>query len=380
MALLHMANKRFKNIEVAHVNYHKRSTALRDEKIVRKYCKDHKIKFHLLNVYPEEVKGNFQAYAREKRYQFFSKLCKKYSLDCVLIAHHKDDLIETYLMQLEKNIGVSHYGLASEITLYDTKILRPLLSFTKDELIDYCALNNIEYGIDESNLSNHYKRNQIRHSTIENMSDIEKDKVIDEINKKNKQLVLIEKKALSFIGKKNKYTVNEFVSFKYIKTSLRILFGDESDSFYNEMLRQIKECDKYLYTGDLYCISKEYGYIYVFLRPIDYCYKFNDIKQLKNNNYLYFKVSNKGASKEAVTISSNDYPITIRNVRKNDSITMRYGTKKINRFFIDNKILIQDRLSWPIVLNNKGIAILVPGIGCNIGHYSKKPNIYVIKL
>ena len=380
MALLHMANKRFKYIEVAHVNYHKRKSALRDEKIVRRYCKENGIKLHVLNVDPNKVKGNFQAYAREKRYMFFSKLCKKYNLDCVLIAHHKDDLIETYLMQMEKNMGVSHYGLASEITLYDTKILRPLLSFTKDELTDYCNLNSIEYGIDESNLTNHYKRNQIRHNKIEHMSDKDKDKIIKEINNKNKQLTSIENKALSFIGKKNKFTVNEFISYKYIKNVLRILFGDESDNFYEEMLRQLKTCDKYLYIGDLYCISKEYSYIYIFLKPLDYSFTFNNMKQINSKDYLYFRISKKGTSKDAVTITSNDFPLTIRNVRKNDSIAMRYGTKKINRFFIDNKVLVKDRLSWPIVINKKGIAILVPGIGCNVGHYSLKPNLYVIKL
>ena len=71
MALLDIVRNKKKYIEVAHVNYHKRDSAINDEKLVRRYCRKYKIKFHLLDVYPDEVKGNFQSYARDKRYEFF---------------------------------------------------------------------------------------------------------------------------------------------------------------------------------------------------------------------------------------------------------------------------------------------------------------------
>ena len=59
---------------------------------------------------------------------------------------------------------------------------------------------------------------------------------------------------------------------------------------------------------------------------------------------------------------------------------MRYGTKKINRFFIDKKIRYSERKTWPIMLNRNNEVILVPGIGSNVNHYSKKHNVYMLKL
>ena len=91
-------------------------------------------------------------------------------------------------------------------------------------------------------------------------------------------------------------------------------------------------------------------------------------------------MANKGKGVNGVTINKNDFPITIRTYQEGDFIKMRYGTKKINRFFIDHKISYYDRLTWPIVLNNKQEIILVPGLGCNVGHYSTKHNLFVIKL
>ena len=101
----------------------------------------------------------------------------EYKLDGVLVAHHKDDLIETYLMQRERG-SVSFYGLKEENTVRGVRVIRPLLNMSKAELIEYDREHDIEYGIDESNLGNDYKRNRIRHSTVEKMSAEKKNEII----------------------------------------------------------------------------------------------------------------------------------------------------------------------------------------------------------
>ena len=68
----------------------------------------------------------------------------------------------------------------------------------KSQLIEYCDQNNIEYGIDESNLGNDYTRNKIRHSQIEKMSLLEKLRLNEEIQKENIKLKTKEKKLLPF--------------------------------------------------------------------------------------------------------------------------------------------------------------------------------------
>lgn len=378
MALLDICRNKNIYIEVAHVNYHKRKSAIDDEKLIRRYCRKHKIKIHVLNDH-FDGKGNFQSHARDVRYQFYSDLCKKNNLDSVLIAHHQDDLLETYIMQKQKNIGVNHYGLAKNIIIKDVMVSRPLLNYSKQDLIDYCVVNNVEYHIDESNLKDDYTRNKVRHTIIDKLDKKERKKLLDEIkslnNQKKKELMILKPYL-----KKDSYTYKEFINIPYLNTYLRLLFPDKSEKYYTEIIRQLKQDENFkLIVEDKYLI-KEYGYINIFDKPADYEYIFNSFEELKCRRYEYFRIVRNADSFHCATVDEDDFPITIRNYRKDDYIEMKYGKKKINRFFIDNKIFLKDRLSYPIVLNKDGSAILVPKIGSDKFHYSRKPNLFVIEL
>lgn len=380
MALLDMARKEKIYIEVAHVNYHKRDTALRDQKIVKRYCDKYSIIFHLLNVKPNDVKGNFQSYARNARYKFFKEICNKRKLNAVLVAHHKDDHLETYLMQKQKKIGVSHYGLASNAYVCGNNVIRPLLSYSKNDLLFYCINNNIQYGIDESNNTDHYTRNKIRHSLIDKMSDDKKNKLLIEIENKNIKLENDLLETFSYLSDNDTYDVKYFLSIPHITLYLRMLFGSYSDSFYSEMLRQIKTAKTYKYHKGIYYICKEYNTVSIFIYDGEYEYKYKNYNELVNDKNSIFKIKKKGKVIEGVNINKNDFPIYIRSYKPGDQILLRFGTKKINRFFIDNKIAYKDRLNWPIMVNKNNTAIFVPKIGCDISHYSAKPNIYMVKL
>ena len=378
MALLDIYRNTDSYIEVAHINYHKRDSAIEDEKLIRRYCRKYGIKLHVLDDY-FDGKGNFQAHAREVRYQYYADICKKKNLDAVLIAHHQDDLLETFLMQKEKNIGVNHYGLAKEITISNTRVIRPLLNYCKQDLVEYCILNNIEYHIDESNLTDTYTRNRIRHKIIDRLSVNDRKKLLNEIRQLNKQKNE-ELKVLKPYLKRSSFTYDEFLDIPYLNTYLRLLFPDKSEKYYTEIIRQIKQDDNYrLIRNDRYLI-REYGYVNIFDKPKDYEYVFNDFENLKNRKYEHFKIVKKADSFHSATVTKDDFPITIRNYHKDDYIVMKYGKKKINRFFIDNKIHLKDRLAYPVVVNKDGSAILVPKIGCDKFHYTHKPNLFVIEL
>lgn len=380
MALLDMARNKCKHIEVAHVNYHKRETAKRDENIVRKYCKKYGIKLHVLNFKPEEVKGNFQANARDARYSFFKKLCDRNRLDAVLVAHHKDDLIETYLMQIDKKLKVSCYGLASVVIIKDVHVIRPLLNYTKADLLKYCDDNCIQYGIDESNNTDCYTRNKVRHNRVDKMSKSDKNKIVSEINKKNKEENRKANIGKKLFYKKSVFNVSEFIEAPYIEYGLRSIFGNKSDKFFDEMLRQIKTAKTYLYKGDNVWLSKEYNKVHVFKKPAEYCIKCKSNDELLKSKNYYFKIGKKGKTIDTVTLNKNDFPVFVRTPLPSDRIVLRFGSKKLNRFFIDNKVPIKDRLTWPVLENKDGNIVLVPGIGCDVAHYSKKPNISMIKL
>lgn len=378
MALLDMYMKKGFYLEVAHVNYHKRASAQRDEDTVFKYCQKHHLKFHKLDVYSEEVEGNFQAYARDRRYLFFKDICDKENLEAVLVAHHLDDLLETYFMQKERQLNVSYYGLKRNNIIKGVKVIRPLLSKTKKQLLDYCNKNNVSYGIDESNYSDDYERNRIRHELIDTMSLKEKKEVLKEIKELNRKITEELKIASSYINKEV-YEYKEFLNIPYIERYLQNCFGHPSKDYLNEILRQLKESDKCHFEYEDMILEKEYGMIEYYRKSDEYHYVFNNIEEMYNFKCEYFSLKKKGTSVNGVTLSEDDFPVTVRTYRDGDFITMKYGTKKVNRFFIDHKILNMERSRWPLMFNAKNELILLPGLGCDLYHYSDKHQIFMVK-
>lgn len=384
MALLDILHKKDYNCLVAHVNYGVRDSAYRDQAIVENYCKQAGLKFLLHQ--PEQVKeGNFQAVAREIRYNYFIALAKQYKTDDVYVAHHQDDVLETYIMQKRRNITPEYFGIKEKIKYKSINIVRPLLNYSKVELINYCKENSIEYGIDESNLEDDYKRNKIRHEIVNKMSKEDKELMLEEIKERNDDLREVQKqtKAL-FDNFKEKYKIDDIISLKKSQAVnvLRLWFKKKkifniSDSEYFNILKFLQANGKNEYKlNEDFTIFKDYDKISL-KSNLDYIYSYV-FDEIVFEDYKYFSIKKEGTSFEAVTIKDSDFPLTIRNFQEGDTITMKYGSKRVSRWFIDNKIDPSKRRSWPIVLNKNNEVILVPGIGCNLTHYSNNPNMFVV--
>lgn len=112
-------------------------------------------------------------------------MADEFDTKLLYVAHQMDDVIETYFFQKKRNMICDYYGLKQESSRHGYKIIRPLLSYTKAELQMYCVENGVSFGIDESNLTNHYTRNVIRHTQIEKMSRKEKEEWILKIEEEN---------------------------------------------------------------------------------------------------------------------------------------------------------------------------------------------------
>lgn len=160
-----MQNKRY-NFQVAHINYKLRGEdSDLDQKTVQDFCGRHNIGFHLYEVSEKDKKpeNSIQLWARELRYQFFRQIQKKENLKFLVTAHHLNDQLETFLINLSKAAGIN--GL-SGIPANDNGILRPLLSFSKEEIYNYAKENNIDFREDLSNKKNDYLRNKIRNEIV----------------------------------------------------------------------------------------------------------------------------------------------------------------------------------------------------------------------
>jgi len=113
--------------------------------------------------YARDHKLSIQMAARELRYQWFEELLKNFRYDYVLTAHHADDALETFLINLTRGSGLK--GLAGIPEVNHTTV-RPLLPFTRDEIFSYAKNNELYWREDSSNEKTDYLRNKLRHDVI----------------------------------------------------------------------------------------------------------------------------------------------------------------------------------------------------------------------
>lgn len=174
MAMLHLFAKSGFTIAVAHANFQLRGgEADEDERWLSEYCQKRNIPFHSTrfntNNYATTRGLSIQMAARELRYEWFDQLRETEKMDWVATAHHLNDSIETVLLNLAK--GTSLNGLKG-IASVNGHLIRPLLFATRLELAHYVAEQSIPWREDESNESDDYQRNFIRHQVVPKFQEV----------------------------------------------------------------------------------------------------------------------------------------------------------------------------------------------------------------
>lgn len=372
MALLDMCRKKEYEILAAHVNYKQRDTADRDEKIVQTYCQKYNIEYRIQR--PTYVSGNFQAWARDVRYRFFKDCADEFGTKKIYTAHQLDDRLETYIFQKKRGMICETFGLERQSDQNGYTIHRPLLQYEKRELQAYCDKNGIRYGIDESNLTDHYTRNRIRHTQIDGMTGAEKKRLSDWIDLENKELLKRRESASTFDGSvSNLSSVTEawFVLDWFL---FRHTHRHYSQKHLHAMLKQIRT-DCLIDLND-YWLESWKGYLYCQKKMNRYC---RICSFIEYGVFEQYTIARQGKTIEGITVSRDDFPLMIRDVKKGDSIQLRWGTKKISRFFIDRKISKLSRMHWKVIENAQGTVIFVPGIGCDVKHFSTHPSFFMIQ-
>ncbi len=166
--LLHALKTIHSNITVAHINYMLRGQdSIEDAKLVESIARSYGLPFEKL-VFDLQADldvngGNLQEKARDTRYSFFDSLIHKYKDAKLALAHHQDDQIENFWMQMARGGGIRAMSGMKEV---NRNIIRPLLSFSKAELSAYASKHDIEWREDNSNKHNTYTRNIWRNILI----------------------------------------------------------------------------------------------------------------------------------------------------------------------------------------------------------------------
>lgn len=164
VALLHILCKLGYKCKALHCNFHLRGAESdRDEEFVRNLCRqmDIELKINHFNTlsYSEEKGISVEMAARELRYEWFNQCIGQGVGNKIAVAHHKDDNVETFLINLTRGSGL--YGLKG-ISIKNGNIIRPLLDVSRSEIISYLKETDQKFVTDSTNLKNEYTRNKIR--------------------------------------------------------------------------------------------------------------------------------------------------------------------------------------------------------------------------
>ncbi len=147
--------------DIALVNYGTREASDKEEMHAKALAKKHKLYCHSIKA--PQFHNHFEKQARDFRYEFFESLIMIEGYDTLITGHQLNDQLEWLLMRLSKGAGLSELIGLEEMTQREHyTLMRPLLEYSKEELLSYLESNGHPYFEDESNRDEKYERNLFR--------------------------------------------------------------------------------------------------------------------------------------------------------------------------------------------------------------------------
>ena len=168
LVLKHLESELGITLEAAHCNFHLRGDeSLRDEEFCKQLCRRLHVPLHLVHfdthAYADLHHVSIEMAARDLRYAYFEQLRRDIHAHDICVAHHRDDSVETLLLNLVRGTGLR--GLRG-IQPRNAHIIRPLLSHSRQQIEQYLDALGESYVTDSTNLHNDVKRNKIRLNVI----------------------------------------------------------------------------------------------------------------------------------------------------------------------------------------------------------------------
>ena len=358
----------------AHCNFHLRGDeSNRDETFVKKWCKSIDIPYTSINFdtnqYAADRKISIEMAARELRYNWFETLRKHYQADYIAVAHHKDDSVETVLLNLIRGTGIK--GLTG-ISAKNGYVVRPLLCISRSEIENYISERDIPYVTDSTNNEDLYLRNSLRLNVIPLLETLNPS-VKDTIYRTSINLTEAEKvysksiqKSIKEVFSNNKIDIDQLrqtasprsvlfellapynftpstiedISESIDSISGKVFFSDSSADLEKKKYRLIKDRNSFLLNvvnetnneNETYFIEKGINEINI---PINI-----KIKKLSASADIAF-------NKHTIYIDADKikYPLVLRKWRSGDwfiPFGMK-GRKKLSDYFTDRKFSLKDK-------------------------------------
>lgn len=378
MALVHMAMSHKLDIVLVTVNYHMRDTSQRDVDMIQSFALKHQLPCHVFDAY--DLKGNFQAKARDFRYQMAMDVAKSVEAEIILTAHHLDDHIETYLWQLKRNHKPLHFGIKTKTWLKDFMLIRPFLNMSKSQLIEYNHEHNVPYVIDESNTSLKYTRNVIRQQCL-SMSEAEKAEILKELNEANQKIEEIIQVFIPHINEQG-------IDVEWFKT----LNEEHQHICLRVFLNEHKAIKATKDALDQFCLHLDHKDYHQFFTPVYLLVHHGMIKVFLPFKPLYQIIENESDFKTTdismftqslkdlpCVFFEDDFPLVLRFAKPKDRMQIKVGRKKVFNWFSEKKIPRIARQTWPVIENAQRQIIYVKGWGADLVHRTNIQSHFMIK-
>ena len=393
--LFHKAGIKF---GIAHCNFQLRGKESDDdEKFVENLAKKYKVPFYcehfFTKEYSEKTGVSIQMAARELRYDWFEEISKTEKYNYISTAHHKDDSIETFFINLTRGTGIA--GLHGILAKHGN-IIRPLLFATKNKIREFATKEKIKFREDSSNASDKYMRNKIRHSIVPVLrelnpkiettisSTIKRLQVVEAIYKKEieKQRldIVFNSDDISMISIEKLKKLNPISSYLYeflnpfnfnesqVEEIRKCLDGESGKEFFSRTHQLIKD-RTHLIIGEI----ELYKFLPHFKPPTNGKLQTLIHKEtsmiMKDKLHLNFNLQKpfteipKSPNSATLDFDKLVFPLEIRKWQQGDTFYPfgMKGKKKLSDFFIDNKVpLNRKEDTW--LLTSEGKIVWVIGM------------------
>ena len=401
--LLKIRDKYNLSLIIAHVNHNLRKQSYEEAEYMKQYCEDNDIVFETMTIesYGDD---NFHNEAHNIRYNYFESLVEKYHANYLMTAHHGDDLIETVMMRIVRGSNLNGYsGFKTIIDKGSYKIVRPLVYFTKEELKQYDEENNVKYYIDDSNDKDKYTRNRYRKYLLPFLKEEEKNvhlkflKFSNTLDEANTYLEKEKNKAIERTILNNKIVVDQFVKedvfiqkeilyyllSNYYNDDLILINDRHIDLILSVITGKKSNCSINLPNDVI--VSRSYNVVELKKATeliSSYEIEIDNYTTLPNDHVIERVEEVNGNSNSICRLSSDDVvlPLTVRTRKIGDKITVKgmNKSKKVKDIFIDSKIPLDYRDSWPIVVDATGKIVWIPAVKKSIFDKSKDDNYDII--
>jgi tRNA(Ile)-lysidine synthase len=381
MVLMHLFQELNYSIGIAHCNFQLRGKESdEDENFVKLQAEKLQIPIFSIQFETEKFandnKLSIQLAARKLRYDWFYQILEEEKYDYLLTAHHLDDQLETFLINLSRGTGIE--GLTG-IPATNDKIMRPLLPFSREEICAFAEENSLSWREDSSNASTKYLRNKIRHEVIPILKTLNPnflisfENTLEHLNQANTLVEDAAKMQFDLVVKKSNdqyiFDIPKVLELPNYKAYLYQWLKDFGFTAWNDIYDLVNANSGKQIFSETHVLLKDRNRLLLFEKREKHNAEIYFVKDFESKVNIPLKlsfckvanISNVNANCIFVDENQLKLPLVIRKWQEGDVFypAGMIGKKKLSKFFKDEKYSLFDKQNQWLLCSNDEIVWVI---------------------